>query len=104
MAKVARTTIIFTRVNPVNFSSVLRACFINKIGVLKDRFLGYDLIIIAAINGSKNTTELIFTPKAKPKAIEARIRYKALLCFRNFSIKSKDPNKKKVNVDSGVAK
>ena len=82
-------------------TAVLKLAIINKIkrkGFLKN------LTIIPASIGSKKTIELTFTPKAKPKNTEANIRNKILFCLRNFMMKSKDPNKKKVRADSGVAK
>lgn len=82
-------------------TAILKLAIINKIkriGFLKN------LIIIPASIGSKKTIELTFTPKAKPKNTEAKIRNKILLCLINFIIKSKDPNRKKVRADSGVAK
>lgn len=80
---------------------MLRLALINKIkikGFLKN------LIVIPASIGSKKTIELIFTPKAKPKNADAKIKNKILLFLINFIIKSNDPNKKKIRADSGVAK
>ena len=54
--------------------------------------------------GEVKTIELIFTPIEKPKNTEANIRNKILACLRNFMMKSKDPNKKKVRADSGGGK
>ena len=63
-----------------------------------------NLIAIDASRGSRKTIELIFTPIARPKNTKANTRSKILFCLRNFMMKSKDPNKKKVRADSGVAK
>ena len=59
---------------------------------------------IGIVRGSKNTIELIFTPNASPKNTDARINEKVLYCRLNFRIKNKDVSKKKVWIDSGVAK
>ena len=81
-------------VKPVNFNSFLRM----------ESFLGYKIMIAAIIKGSKRTIELTFTPSESPREIEAITKYKILFCLTNFSIKSKELNRKKIWADSGVAK
>ena len=96
--RVIKDVAILIKVNPTNFSMILETPFLN------DGFLGTDFIAIDIVIGSRNTIELIFTPTAKPKNTEVNIRNIVLFCLRNFIMKSKDTNRKKVKADSGVAK
>ena len=86
-------------------ANVKRAMLItpSNIFIIFNGFLKCVKIMLVR-SGEISTSELIFTPKARPKNIaDKKIAY-VFLVFTNKRMSSKQQNRKKVSVDSGVEK